>query len=59
MSFNQEALDQTSGLDLKSGEEAVTLSEVTLVRFLDTRSSVFPVKKIKSCFNRLTFYLHS
>ena len=42
MSFNQEALDQTSGLDLKSGEEAVTLSEVTLVRFLDTRSSVFP-----------------
>lgn len=41
MSFNQGALDLTTGLGLEAGEEVMTLSVVTLVRFLGTSPRVF------------------
>ena len=41
MSFNQGALDLTTGLGLETGGEVMTLSVVTLVRFLGTSPRVF------------------
>lgn len=43
MSFSQGALGMIAGLGLETGEEAMTLSVVTLVRLLITRPRVFPI----------------